>query len=97
MCWAELLMSYKCEIIYRPGKENLVADYLLRGLALIDVSPVLEIKEVARKTSIWMPMEKRPGVLQRAHCTSTSHLWEAKILQVFAQANQLKVIYKDTK
>ena len=32
MQWAEFLMSYDCEIIYWPGKENIMVDYLLRAL-----------------------------------------------------------------
>ena len=44
MHWAEFLMGCNCEIIYRPRKKNVVANYLLRALAAIDIGPVLEIK-----------------------------------------------------
>ena len=39
--WAEFLVSSDCEIILRPRKENVVANYLLRALAVIIVDPVL--------------------------------------------------------
>ena len=63
MSWAEFLMSYNFKIIYRPRKENVVVDYLSRALAVIDVGPILEIKEATRQNIIWIPMEERPGFL----------------------------------
>ena len=36
MRWAEFLMSYDCKVIYRLGKENLMADYLSRALSVIE-------------------------------------------------------------
>ena len=42
---AEFLIGCDCKILFRPRKENEVADYLSRALAVIDMDPILEIKE----------------------------------------------------
>ena len=44
-----------------------MADYLSRALLVAEVGPVLEIVEAARRNVIWVPKEKRPGVLLRSH------------------------------
>ena len=65
--WAEFLNSYDCEVIYQAGKENIVAEYLSRAMLVAEVGPVLEIVEVARRNVIWVPSEKRHGILLRSH------------------------------
>ena len=44
-----------------------MADILLRDLALIIVGPIMKIKDVTIKSVIWIIVEKRPGVIQKAH------------------------------
>ena len=44
-----------------------MADYLSRALIVAEVGPVLEIVEAARRNVIWVPKDKRPGVLLRSH------------------------------
>ena len=60
MRWAEFLMSYDCEIIYWPGKENIVADYLSRAMLVAEAGFFLEIVEAVKRNVIWIPSEKRP-------------------------------------
>ena len=43
-----------------------MADYLLRVLLVAEVGPVLEIVEATRRNVVWVPKEKRPGVLLRS-------------------------------
>ena len=58
MQWAEFLISYDCEIIYQPGKENIVADYLLRAMLVAKVGFVFDIVEAARRNVIWFLVRK---------------------------------------
>lgn len=90
-------MSYNCEIVYRPRKENIVANYLSRALAVIDVGPFLEIGEATRQSIIWIPVKKRPRFLQRAYYISTGHLWEAKFFKFLRGHFYWKRTFKDAK
>ena len=56
--WVELLQEFDFEIIYRPGKENSVADALSRkafvSLISMPSNPILEkIKEVAQLDPVY--------------------------------------------
>ena len=61
MQWAEFLMIYGCEIIYQPGKENIVADYLSWEMLVAKMGPVLEIVEAARRRSLGFLVRKDLG------------------------------------
>ena len=97
MQWAEFLMGYDCEIIFQPGKENIVADYLSRELLVAEVGPVIEIVEAAKRNVIWVPKEKRPGVLLRSHQSCTGHLREAKLFKFLRECFYWKDMFKDAK
>ena len=53
-----------------------MADFLSRALLVAKLGPVLEIVKAAIINVIWVPIDKRPGVLLRSHQNSTGHLTE---------------------
>ena len=81
--FAEKLSYYDYDIVYRPGKDNVVADLLSR--ALFYVSPAMaatmasEIKEAEQRNRIWLPKTSRYQVLRDLHCRWGGHLRFAKM------------------
>ena len=57
--WADYLASYDYDIVYRPGKDNVVADFLSRNsLSMLDElvgSCEDEIKLAQQKNKIFIP------------------------------------------
>ena len=67
-----------------------MAGYLLRALIRIDIGLVMDNKIVTRQNVIWIYNKKRLEVLQKAHCSSTGHLWEANSFNDYTQVVLLK-------
>ncbi|KAA0045421.1 pol protein [Cucumis melo var. makuwa] len=57
--WLELVKDYDCEILYHPGKVNVVADALSRKLAQLTVQPTLRQKIIVTQSNDPYLVEKR--------------------------------------
>ncbi|TYK28809.1 ty3-gypsy retrotransposon protein [Cucumis melo var. makuwa] len=57
--WLELVKDYDCEILYHPGKGNVVADALSRKLAQLTVQPTLRQKIIDAQSNDPYLVEKR--------------------------------------
>ncbi|KAA0059780.1 ty3-gypsy retrotransposon protein [Cucumis melo var. makuwa] len=57
--WLELVKDYDCEILYHPGKANVVADALSRKLAQLTVQPTLRQKIIDAQSNDPYLVEKR--------------------------------------
>ncbi|KAA0039646.1 DNA/RNA polymerases superfamily protein [Cucumis melo var. makuwa] len=57
--WLELVKDYDCEILYHPGKVNVVADALNRKLAQLSVQPTLRQKIIVAQGNDPYLVEKR--------------------------------------
>lgn len=74
-----------------------MADYLLRAKLVAEVGPVLEIVKAARRNVIWVPSERRPGILLRLHQSCTGHFREAKLFKFLRERFCWKDMFKDAK
>ncbi|KAA0037385.1 ty3-gypsy retrotransposon protein [Cucumis melo var. makuwa] len=57
--WLELVKDYDCEILYHPGKANVVADALSRKLAQLTVQPTLRQRIIDAQSNDPYLVEKR--------------------------------------
>ncbi|KAA0065337.1 ty3-gypsy retrotransposon protein [Cucumis melo var. makuwa] len=57
--WLELVKDYDCEILYHPGKANVVADALSRKLAQLTVQPTLRQRIIDAQRNDPYLVEKR--------------------------------------
>ncbi|TYK14639.1 ty3-gypsy retrotransposon protein [Cucumis melo var. makuwa] len=57
--WLELVKDYDCEILYHPGKANMVAHALSRKLAQLTVQPTLRQKIIVAQSNDPYLVEKR--------------------------------------
>ncbi|KAA0047130.1 reverse transcriptase [Cucumis melo var. makuwa] len=57
--WLELVKDYDCEILYHPGKANVVADALSRKLAQLTVQPTLRQRIIDAQGNDPYLVEKR--------------------------------------
>ncbi|KAA0046134.1 ty3-gypsy retrotransposon protein [Cucumis melo var. makuwa] len=57
--WLELVKNYDCEILYHPGKANVVADALSRKLAQLTVQPTLRQRIIDAQRNDPNLVEKR--------------------------------------
>ncbi|TYK18897.1 pol protein [Cucumis melo var. makuwa] len=57
--WLELVKDYDCEILYHPGKANVVADALNRKLAQLTVQPTLRQKIIVAQSNDPYLVDKR--------------------------------------
>ena len=98
MRWAEYLMMYDFEILYRAGRENLVPDMLSRAF-VVDEDPVLldERDRAIKLNWLWIAPEKRLGVLQQAHRSYTGHLKTAKLFEFVRKRFYWTEMLKDMK
>ena len=60
--WAELLSAFYFEIVYRPGKKNIVADTLTRREQ--DIGPQEVLKSSARESTLLSPAQVDPRILE---------------------------------
>ena len=105
MQWAEFLMGYDCEIIYQPGKENIVADYLLRALLVAYWKVVQQCADICnglhtstiRKASqlLSITLEENQSVifLFLTHgCNSSSQLWGSQVVSTIENITQGELV-----
>ncbi|KAA0040400.1 ty3-gypsy retrotransposon protein [Cucumis melo var. makuwa] len=57
--WLELVKDYDCEILYHPGKANVVADALSRKLAQLTIQPTLRQRIIDAQSNDPYLVEKR--------------------------------------
>ena len=84
--WADFLMGFDFEIIYRRGKENIVADtlscsMLSQELMELDTTAKYDMVVAKRLNLIFIPEERRKILLQVSHRSMTGHLKFDKLLQ----------------
>ena len=77
---------YNFDIVYRPGKEDIVFETLSRALLVYETQETgkeecFEDRHVAKmKNRIFVPREQREFVMNMAHRTPTSHLKANKLI-----------------
>lgn len=80
MRFAEKLAVYNYDIIYRPGKENTMANLLSRALTAMNpnqVFPTSEQKEAAQKNRIFIDLSHRLQAVRDAHMRFGGHFrWD---------------------
>lgn len=85
MRFAEKLAVYDYDIIYRPGKENAVADLLSRALNATNpgqISPTSEQNEATRRNRIFIDPTRRLQVVRDAHVRFGGHFRRDKLTQM---------------
>ena len=84
--WADFLMGYDMNIVYRRGKDNIIANTLSRSM----ISQEWKEMDTAAKSNlitaqllnrIYIPAERQEILLRVAHRTETGHLKFNKLLQ----------------
>ena len=74
-------MEYDFEVVYQKGSENVVPDFLSR-IYLVD--QIVDNEEVdrdiaKRKNRIFIPVQERDKLIEKAHRVHTGHLCVAKL------------------
>ena len=100
--WADFLMGFDFEIIYRRGKENIVADtlscsMLSQELMELDTTAKYDMVVAKRLNLIIVPEERRKILLQVSHRSMTGHLKFDKLLQFLKLQYFWTSIEKDVK
>lgn len=90
MRWAEYLAEFDYDIIYRPGKDNIIPDFLSRNIVNYSVNEMNssireEIRRARVHNKIYVPESQREALLQRLHRVQTGHLKESKFYALMKQ------------
>ena len=75
-CWVELFKDFDCEILYHPGKENVVADALSRQGASIALMMVQEWKLLEQLSTLSISSLADRSVVSYAYMRVQPELFE---------------------
>ena len=79
--WAEYFQKYDYEIIFRPGRDNVLADMLSRNLNVQSIVESEDSQEAIRRGLIYIPKDQRKSLLLKVHRIDLSHLRFEKMYQ----------------